>query len=128
MAWWGIALACGMHINFPLVPPERAALAWDALGHAQQAAAAGTPVEQALIAAQRTRFAEKFPEDHGPLDQAYAAAMRGVWRQFPQDADVGVLFAEAMMNLRPWDLWQPDGTPQPEKAKPQTLVLGLCEQ
>lgn len=127
MAWWGIALACGMHINFPLVPPERAALAWDALRHAQQGAPAGTPVEQALIAAQRTRFAEKFPEDHGPLDQAYAAAMRGVWQKFPQDADVGVLFAEAMMNLRPWDLWQPDGTPQPGTAE-ILATLGAVRQ
>ena len=127
MAWWGIALACGMHINFPMVPPERAALAWDALRHAQQGAAAGTPVEQALIAAQRTRFAEKFPEDHGPLDQAYAAAMRGVWQKFPSDADVGVLFAEAMMNLRPWDLWQPDGRPQPGTAE-IIATLGAVRQ
>jgi tetratricopeptide (TPR) repeat protein len=39
--------------------------------------------------------------------------MRKVWKANPTDADVGALFAEAMMDLRPWDLWLPDGTPQP---------------
>jgi tetratricopeptide (TPR) repeat protein len=31
----------------------------------------------------------------------------------PNDADIGALFAEAMMDLRPWDLWTSDGQPQP---------------
>ena len=34
-------------------------------------------------------------------------------RQYPDDPDVGVLFAEAMMDLRPWDQWTPEGKPQP---------------
>lgn len=113
MAWWGIAHACGMHINYPIVPPDRSALAWEALQHAQRHAPAATPVERALIAAQARRFAASPPEDYGPLNAAYADAMRGVWTEFPADPDVGVLFAEALMNLRPWDLWQPDGSPYP---------------
>jgi tetratricopeptide (TPR) repeat protein len=36
-----------------------------------------------------------------------------VWKAHPTDADVGALFAEAMMDLRPWDLWTPEGQPQP---------------
>ncbi len=117
MAWWGIALASGPHINFPMVPPPRAAMAWAALGHAKKHAATGTPAEQALIAAQAARFADPQPADRKPLDEAYATAMRGVWQKFPQDADVGALFAEAMMDLRPWDLWQADGAPQPGTAE-----------
>lgn len=117
MAWWGIALASGPHINLPLVPPDRVALAAAALGQAAKHSASATPVEQALIAAQAARFADPQPENRKPLDEAYAAAMRGVWKKFPQDADVGALFAEAMMNLRPWDLWQADGSPQPGTAE-----------
>jgi len=113
MAHWGIALASGPHINFPLVPPPAAALAWQELQLAQQAAATATPVEQALIAALAKRYAHPQPEDRSPLDLAYANAMRGVWKKFPQDADVGALFAEAMMDLRPWDQWTPAGAPQP---------------
>jgi len=124
MAWWGIAHACGMHINLPLVPPDRAALAWDALQHAQRHAAAATPVERALIAAQARRFAATPPEDYRPLNEAYAAALREVWRDHPADPDVGVLFAEALMNLRPWDLWQPDGSPYPVT----TEVLATLER
>lgn len=113
MAWWGIAAAAGPHINFPLVPEPRAALAWEAIQKAQQLAARATPLEQALIAAQAKRYAPPPVADRAPLDQAYADAMREVWTKFPHDADVGALFAEAMMNLRPWDQWTPEGDAQP---------------
>jgi len=36
MAHWGIALACGPHINFPHVPPPAAELAWKELVLAQE--------------------------------------------------------------------------------------------
>ena len=39
--------------------------------------------------------------------------MREVWKQYPNDQDVGVLFAEAMMDLRPWDQWTVEGQPNP---------------
>jgi len=113
MAHWGIAYASGPHINFPAVPPAAAELAWAELTLARQHAAGATPVEQALIAALGHRYANPQPADRAPLDLAYADAMREVWKQFPRDADVGTLFAEAMMNLRPWDQWTPAGEPQP---------------
>jgi tetratricopeptide (TPR) repeat protein len=113
MAHWGIALACGPHINFPLVPPPAAELAWKELGRAQQHAVQGSPVEQALIEALSHRYANPQPEDRSSLDQAYADAMRTVWKAHPDDADVGALFAEAMMDLRPWDQWTQEGQPQP---------------
>ncbi|MBH0186567.1 MAG: hypothetical protein HP477_14450, partial [Nitrospira sp.] len=31
----------------------------------------------------------------------------------PDDPDAGVLFAESMMDLRPWDLWTAEGQPRP---------------
>ena len=39
--------------------------------------------------------------------------MRAAWKAYPKDADIGALFAESLANLRPWDLWLPDGQPQP---------------
>ncbi|HYC71053.1 MAG TPA: tetratricopeptide repeat protein [Opitutaceae bacterium] len=113
LAWWGIAHAAGMHINLPILTPDRNALAREALGHAQRHAAKATPVERALIAAQAKRYAEQVPTDLGPLNNAHAEAMRAVWKEFPRDADVGVLFVESLMNLRPWDYWKPDGSPHP---------------
>lgn len=114
MAWWGVALVNGPHINFPAVPPDRAAKAWEAITRATALAGNATPFERALIDAQFTRYVENQPEDRRPLDEAYAAAMREVARAYPDSADVNTLFAEAVMDLRPWDLWQDDGSPQPE--------------
>jgi Tfp pilus assembly protein PilF len=116
MAWWGIALVNGPHINFPLVPPDKAASAWEALTKAQGLAAKATPLEQALISALAARYANPQPEDRAPLDQAYAAAMRKVWQAYPRNADVATLFAEAEMDLHPWDLWNKSG-PQPWTAE-----------
>jgi tetratricopeptide (TPR) repeat protein len=113
MAYWGVALANGPHINVPMVPPPAAEQAWQALTQAQKFAPKTSPVERELIAALATRYANPQPEDRTPLDRAYAEAMRKTWRGYSKDADVGALFAESMMTLRPWDLWTPDGKPQP---------------
>jgi tetratricopeptide (TPR) repeat protein len=112
MAHWGISLASGPHINFPMLPPM-VEQAWTELKLAEQHAARATPVERALIAALGKRYAPTQPEDRSPLDRAYADAMREVWKAYPKDADVGVFFAEAMMDLRPWDQWTPEGQAQP---------------
>jgi tetratricopeptide (TPR) repeat protein len=113
MAHWGVALACGPHINAMVVPPDAAELAWKELELAQKNARNAQPIEQALIDALAKRYANPQPEDRSGLDRAYADAMRKVWKKYPEDPDVGALFAEAMMNLRPWDQWTPDGKPQP---------------
>ena len=113
MAHWGIALACGPHINLPLVPPPAAELAWKELNLAQENAEHASPVERDLIEALSHRYANPQPEDRAPLDQAYADAMRKVWQNYPDDQDVGVLFAEAMMDLRPWNQWTPEGQAKP---------------
>ena len=112
MAHWGIALACGPHINLTAVPPPAAELAWKELQLAQQNAEHASPVERNLIEALSHRYADK-PQDRAPLDQAYADAMRMVWQKYPNDQDVGVFFAEAMMDLRPWNQWTPQGQPTP---------------
>jgi tetratricopeptide (TPR) repeat protein len=113
MAHWGVALACGPHINLTAVPPPAAELAWKELQLAQQNAERASPVERDLIEALSHRYANPQPQDRAPLDQAYADAMRTVWQKYPNDPDVGVFFAEAMMDLRPWNQWTPQGQPTP---------------
>ena len=113
MAHWGVSLACGPHINSIAVPPPAAELAWKELELAQKNVGNASPVERALIGVLAKGYANPQPEDRSGLDRAYADAMREVWKKYPKDPDVGALFAEAMMNLRPWDQWTPDGKPQP---------------
>jgi tetratricopeptide (TPR) repeat protein len=113
MAFWGIAIANGPHINNTAVPIDRAQAAFQAVGRARSLSDSATSVERALIAALATRYADPPPEDRKPLEQAYANAMRSVWKAFPRDADVGALFAESLADLRPWDLWTFEGRPQP---------------
>jgi tetratricopeptide (TPR) repeat protein len=111
MAHWGVALATGPHINYALVPPPMAELAWKEITLAKQHASNASEVEQSLIEALSKRYAYPQPEDRAPLDQAYAKAMREIWNRFPDDVDVGALFAEAMMDLRPWNQWTLEGQP-----------------
>ncbi len=113
MAHWGIALANGPHINNPVLPPDRAADAMSALRKAQSAVVTGSDVEKSLVEALASRYAEPATADRAGLDAAYAEAMRAVWKRYPKDPDVGALFAESMMDLRPWDLWTLDSKPQP---------------
>lgn len=124
MAWWGIALSNGPHINYPSLPPERAAEAWEALRKARAVQAQASSVEQAFIDALAKRYADPAPHDRAALEKAYAEAMGKVWADYPRDSDVGTLYAESLMNLRPWDLWSVDQKPRPETP---TIIAVLEE-
>ncbi len=122
MAYWGIALCHGPHINNPVVTPERAQAAWTALQEALARRANASPVHQALIDALSHRYADPQPEDRSGLDRAYADAMGEVYRHYPEDTDVGTLYAEALMDLQPWDLWTRDGEPKGETSRILTVL------
>ena len=110
--YWGVALTHGSNYNSPTdAEREQAALA--AVTRARALSARATPAEQALIEALAARHSAAPGRDRAALDRAYADAMRQVARRFPEDPDAATLFADAMMNLRPWSLWTPDGQPQP---------------
>lgn len=128
MAFWGVAIANGPHINNPVVPEDRAKAAWVALDKAKVLASQSGSIERALIDALASRYSNPPPMDRHALDQAYADSMRRVWAAFPRDPDVGALFAESLANLRPWDLWTAEGKPQPgteELIKTLESVLAL---
>lgn len=39
--------------------------------------------------------------------------MRKVYNKYPDDVNIATLFAESMMDLHPWNLWNKDGSAQP---------------
>ncbi|WP_203329137.1 tetratricopeptide repeat protein [Candidatus Laterigemmans baculatus] len=112
MALWGSAYGRGLHINNPQMGEEQSRLAHQAAQRAVAALDDETEVERGLVEAVATRYAWPAPEDRGPLDQRYADAMERVWHRFPNDPDVGALYAESLMNLQPWDLWTGDAEPK----------------
>ena len=105
MAWWGIAHALGPNINAPLTDKAVAKKAHEAAQKAKAMSGKCSPVEQQLIAAMCTRYADPPPDDRAPLDKAWAAAMKQVRAAFPADPDVGALYAESLVDLSPWDYW-----------------------
>jgi tetratricopeptide (TPR) repeat protein len=112
MAHWGMAYAMGPNYNKDWVafePDELAemvAAARGAVERAQSLLAGASPVERALIEALAARFPAATPAAECALwSDAYAAAMRGAYRQFGDDPDVASLFAEALIGRTPWQLW-----------------------
>lgn len=127
MAWWGVAYANGLHINNPEMTELQSQRGYEAAQEALRHLDRASAVERMLIRAVAQRYAWPAPEDRRPLDEAYAAAMEETWRRFPQDPDVGALFAESLMNLQPWDLWEKDGRPKgrtPEIVAVLEQVIG----
>ena len=122
MAYWGIAYALGPHINNMMMPEEKSQAAYDAAQKAMARVDNAAPAEQALIRALDARYASPPPEDRSPLEEAFADAMEEVWREFPNDPDVGAFYAESLMNLQPWDLWTLDGEP---KGRVEEIVATL---
>jgi len=116
MCLWGEALVLGPNINLPM-QEDAVAPAFAAAQRARELAANASPREQALIAALATRYAQDAKADRAPLDAAYAAAMGKLAAQFPDDTEIAVLYAEAVMDLSPWNYWQPGGRePNPQSV------------
>jgi len=116
MCFWGEALVLGPNINLPM-QEDAVAPAVAAAEKARMLAPKATPREQALIAALSTRYTKDAKADRAPLDAAYGLAMEKVAAQFPDDNEIAVLYAEAVMDLSPWNYWQPGGgTPNQQSA------------
>jgi tetratricopeptide (TPR) repeat protein len=110
MAYWGMAEAIGPNYNDP-ADPDRFKQAHDAIQKAGELAANASASEKAYIAAMAIRFPADPNADHRLAAERYHNAMGDLVKQFPDDLDAATLYAESGMNLHPWGLWHPDGTP-----------------
>ncbi len=110
MAHWGIALALGPNINLPMDAAAHKA-AYAELQKAIVLKPKATPVEREYIDALSRRYSANADADLAALQVAYKDAMKALVRRHPQDTDAAVLYAESLMDLHPWKLWAPDGTP-----------------
>ena len=112
MCAWGAAVALGPNINAGM-EAGAARIAHAAVRRALAAADRVTPRERALIQALAERYGAEAPADRAALDSAYANAMTGVAARFPDDIEIQVLHADALMNLSPWNYWTAEGEPRP---------------
>jgi len=111
MPLWGIALAYGPNINDFEMDRARAKTADE---YAQKALALTTPRhprERAYAEALAKRYSSDPAADLKKLQVDYKDAMAAVAKAFPADLDAQVLYAESLMDLRPWQLWSRDGRP-----------------
>ncbi|MER2268968.1 hypothetical protein [Methylobacterium oxalidis] len=117
---WGEAWVLGPHINYPMdadaVPRALAVLA-----RARELSARATPEQAALIEALSRRYGAG-QADRKALDLAFASAMEEVQARFPQDTEIALLTADALMNLSPWDYWA-EGGREPKGATGRILAL-----
>lgn len=112
MAWWGAALVLGPNINAAM-PEDNIPRAWEALQKAKKLKSNGTQKEQDYIDALSHRYSENPPENRTSLDEVYAEAMGKMAEKYPDDLDAQTLYAEALMDLHPWNYWKANGDPQP---------------
>ena len=114
MCHWGYAFVLGPNYNAGMDPGhyERA---YAAMEKANANAASCTPKEKALIHAMTQRYTKEPPEDRRLLDSAFMEAMKLIHKQYPDDVDVAAIYAESLMDMHPWDLWDKQG-----RAKPWT--------
>src|SRR6478735_5566646 len=127
MPHWGMALALGTNIN-DVAPADRLKQGYAHLADAEQRKAAGSDVEQGLVDALAKRYVADPSGDQMAREQAYSNAMAALTKKFPDDLDVATLYAESMMNLRPWQLYKKDGTPAPGTAVIEQTLEGVMKR
>jgi tetratricopeptide (TPR) repeat protein len=122
MAYWGQALVLGPNINAMMEAQEEPD-ALELVRKARSLMGQASAREKALITALEARYSGR-AEDRAANDAAYAAAMREVHQQFPDDLDIAMLYVESVMDLRPWGYWMPDGRPHEGTAE----IVALTER
>lgn len=114
MADWGVALALGPNINMD-IDADREKQAYEAIQSAM--AKNASPKERDIIAALATRYTNEANPDLKKLAAAYSDAMGALSKKYPDDLNLATLYAESMMDLRPWKFWSHEGAPAPDTEK-----------
>ena len=119
IAHWGHIYVLGPNYNKPWESLGKQGLkecldeAHGALRKAKCTVSGASSVEKALLGAVEARYpllSEGGPDGDGDdrfslWNREYAEAMKSVYQRYPDDLDVCALYADALMNLTPWNLW-----------------------
>jgi tetratricopeptide (TPR) repeat protein len=127
MAYWGMALVLGPNINMAM-PPEAEPEAYKLISKAIELKNNASEKEQAYIDALSVRYTNAEQPDRSALDRQYAEAMSGLHKRYPNDLDAAALYAEAVMDLRPWNYWARDKKPYPETMEVTSVLESVLER
>ena len=127
MAYWGVALGLGSNYN---VTADKAQLteAYSTLQKAISLGAKASEAERDYIAALSKRYSADAAPDREKVGNDYRDAMRGLVAKYPDDLDAATLYAESMMNLRPWQLWSLDGKPAEGTLEILAVLEGVLKR
>jgi tetratricopeptide (TPR) repeat protein len=127
IGYWGIGLALGPNINMD-VDPESEKSAWRWVQEAMKRRESASQKERDLIEALGKRYSKDASADRNALNAAFAEAMRAVHARYPDDADVATLYAESLMDLRPWKFWTRDGKPNEGTEEIVRVLEGVLKK
>ena len=128
MPYWGIALALGPNYNAWGMGESRAQRAYTAIQKALVISANAPENERALVNALAQRYANNEGGDQNALGRNYSTAMGALTRQYPDDPDINVLYADSLMVLHPWHLWANDGQPGEKTEEILTILEGALRR
>jgi hypothetical protein len=120
MCYWGFAYVLGPNYNAGM-EPDNYSRAYAAVQKAKELSANATEKERALINALARRYVAEPIEDRRDLDVDYSEAMKDLYKKYDEDPEIAALYAESVMDLYPWNLYDKDG--EPKEWTPTVLML-----
>jgi tetratricopeptide (TPR) repeat protein len=136
LAHWGVAYGLGPFYNLAWREfGERETAAATALAHshlvrAHTLSTNATDLENRLVGALASRFQKPHPvaaQEYDRWDDDYAAEMRRVHYDYPDDHDVMALFAEALITRTPRRLWDVKSG-RPAIRSDVVEAIAVCER
>ena len=121
MAYWGFAYVLGPNYNAGM-EKDNYERAYTAAQKALSLSYKCSKKEQSLIKALTYRYSEAAPKERNELDVAYSTAMRKVYEQYPFDPDISALYAESLLDMHPWDLYDKK-TKAPKPWTPEIVTV-----
>lgn len=121
MAYWGFAYVLGPNYNAGM-EEDNYQRAYQASQKALSLASTCSEKEKALIQALTLRYTPDAPKDRSHLDRAFSSAMKKVYDIYSTDPDVSALYAESLMDMHPWDMYD-KRTKEPRPWAPEIVAV-----
>jgi len=127
MAFWGFAYVLGPNYNAGM-EPDNYERAYAAIKKADSLSFNATNKEKQFIKAMALRYAAEPPKDRTSLDKRYSKALGELYKTYPHDSEISTLYAESLMNLHPWDLFDKLGNAKPWTPEIVSLLESIIKK